>query len=83
MPPLPRLRPKKAQRRYWEALEIDEMWTFMGRKQHKVWPWLAVQRASRPIVAWGLDLRGTDMLRRLCKALPRRYHRHTRYFTEA
>jgi hypothetical protein len=26
---LPRLRPKKAQRRVWEALELDERWTFV------------------------------------------------------
>lgn len=34
-PPLPRLRPKRAQRQRWEALELDELWTFMGRKKRK------------------------------------------------
>jgi len=75
---LPRLRPKKAQRKRWEALELDEMWTFVGRKKRKVWRWLAVERASQSIVAWVLGSRGTATL-----ALLRRYHRHTRYFTDA
>ena len=80
---MPRLRPKKAQRKRWEALELDEMWTFVSRKKRKVWRWLAVERASRRIVAWVLGSRGTATLARLWQALPRRYHRHTRYFTDA
>ena len=35
-PALPRLRPRKAQQQRWEALELDEMWTFVGRKRRKV-----------------------------------------------
>ena len=46
--PWPRLRPKKAQQRDWEALGLAEMWTFVGRKRHTVW--LADERTSRSIV---------------------------------
>ena len=59
------------------------MWTCVGRKRRKVWLWLAVERASRRIVAWVLGSRGTATLQRLWQALPRRYRRHTRYFTDA
>ena len=45
-----RLRPKKAQRKRWEALELDGTWTFMGRKKRECWGWLVVERASRRIV---------------------------------
>lgn len=58
------------------------MWTFVGRKRRKVWLWLAVERASRRIVAWVLGSRGTATLQRLWRALPCRYRRHTRYFTD-
>jgi len=44
---------------------------------------LAVERASRRIVAWVLGSRGTATLARLWQALPRRYHHRTRYFTDA
>ena len=30
-PPLSRLRPQKAQRRRWRTLDLDELWTFVGR----------------------------------------------------
>lgn len=79
---MPRLRPKKAQKKRWEVLELDELWTFVGRKKRKVWLWLVVERASRRIVAWTLGSRGEAPLRRLWAALPRRYRRQCWYFTD-
>ena len=81
-PALARLRPKKAQRQQWEALELDEMWTFVDRKRRKVWLWLAVEWASRRVVAWVLGRRDAATARRLWQALPKRYHRHCWYFTD-
>ena len=65
--PLPRLRPKKAQKKRWKALELGELWSFVGHKRRKAWPWLAVEWASRRIVAW---------------TLPRHYRCHCWYFTD-
>ena len=81
-PVLPRRLLKRVQRQQGEDLELDEMRTFVGRKRRKVWLWLAVERASRRTVAWVLGSRSTATLWRLWAALPRRYHRHTRYFTD-
>jgi len=58
------------------------MWTFVGRRQRKGWLWLAVERASRRIVAWVLGCRGAATARRLWAALPPRYQRHCRYHTD-
>ena len=58
------------------------MWTFVGRKKRKVWLWLAVERASRRIVAWVTGQRGAATARRLWRALPRRYRRRCWYFTD-
>ena len=79
---LPRLRPKKGQKKRWEALELDEMGTFVGRKKRQVWLWLAVERVSRRIVAWVLGRRDAATARRLWQALPKRYRRHCWYFTD-
>ena len=54
----------------------------MGRKRHKVWLWLAVERASRRIVAWVTGRRDAATARRLWQTLPRRYRRHSWYFTD-
>jgi len=58
------------------------MWTFVGRKQRKVWLWLAVERTSRRIVAWVLGRRDAATAQRLWQALPTRYRRHCGYFTD-
>ena len=76
------MRPKKAQRKEWEILELDELWSFVGHKKRKVWLWLAVERARRRIVGWVLGSRGQVPLRQLWNALPRRYQRHCWYFTD-
>jgi len=47
------------------VLELDEMWTFVGRKRRKVWLWLAVERVSRRVVAWVLGRRDAATARRL------------------
>ena len=78
---MPRLRPKKAQKKRWEVLELDELWTFVGRKKRKVWLWLAVERASRRIVAWTLGSRGEASARRRWQNLLPRYRRRCWYFT--
>ena len=58
------------------------MWTFVGRRKNKVWLWLAVERASRRIVAWVVGCRGAATARRLWQALPARYQHHTTYYTD-
>lgn len=65
------------------VLELDEMWTFGGRRKRKVWLWLAVERASRRIVGWVLGCRGAATARRLWESLPARYQTNTTYFTDA
>jgi len=58
------------------------MWTFVGRRRHKVWLWLAVERTSRRLVAWVLGRRDATTARRLWQALPKRYRRYCWYFTD-
>ena len=79
---MPRRRSQKAQRQQWEALELDEMWTFVGHRRRQVWLWLAVERASRRVVAWVLGRRDAPTARRLWQALPKRYRRPCWYFTD-
>jgi IS1 family transposase len=79
---VPRRRPKGARKKRWQVLELDEMWTFVGSKKRKVWLWLAVERASRRIVAWVLGDRSAATAQRLWRALPARYRRRCWYFTD-
>ena len=82
LPLLPRLRSKQDQHERWEARELDEIWTLVGRKKRTVWLGLAVERASRRIVAWVMGRRDAATARRFWQALPRRYWSHCWYFTD-
>jgi IS1 family transposase len=43
------------QKRHYDSLEVDEFWTYVGNKKHKVWLIYAYHRESGEIVAyvWG------------------------------
>ena len=62
---------------------MDEMWTFVGKRKRKVGLWLAVERASRRMVAWVLGCRGAATGRRLFQSLPAHYQVHPTYYTDA
>jgi IS1 family transposase/transposase-like protein len=57
----------KPKRKHYNALEIDEFWTYVGIKKNKLWLIYAYHRGSREIVAfvWGKrDLKTTNKLRK-------------------
>jgi insertion element IS1 protein InsB len=52
-------------------LEIDEMWSFVGHKEHQAWLWYAFEPHSKQIVAWTVGERTDQSCRRLFKQLKR------------
>jgi IS1 family transposase/transposase-like protein len=48
-----------------DVLEIDELWSFVGEKDHKRWVWLALCRRTRQIVAFYIGKRDEDAARQL------------------
>jgi len=40
-----------------DVLEIDELWSFVGSKEHKRWIWVALCRRTRQIVAYYIGKR--------------------------
>ena len=66
----------KPLRDFYDVLEIDEFWTYVGRKGHKVWLIYAYHRRSGEMVAhvWGKrDTRTAEKLRRRLVRLGVRY----------
>lgn len=35
-----------------DALELDEVWTFVGNKKNRVWVWFVQCKRTRQIIAW-------------------------------
>ena len=59
------------------------MWSFVGKKRHKVWIWLAMERTGRKIIAWATGNRGVKTARKLWKALPEAYQKKAQFFTDS
>ncbi|HHW78530.1 MAG TPA: hypothetical protein GX399_16095 [Xanthomonadaceae bacterium] len=59
-----------------EALELDELWTFVRhRRRGVVWRWLARCRRTRPIVAYALGPRDDATARLLWTRIPVAYRK--------
>ena len=68
----------KPARKQYDCLEIDEFWTYVGRKTNKVWLIYAYHRESGEIVAyvWGKrDLKTAQKLRKRLRRLGITYER--------
>ena len=66
------------ERTYYQTLQVDEFWTFVGQKRNKVWLIYAYDQASGEIVAhvWGKrDLATVMQLKQRLKALGVTYDR--------
>jgi IS1 family transposase/transposase-like protein len=54
---------------YYDCLEIDEFWTFVGKKSNKVWLIYAYHRETGEIVAWVFGKRNAKTARKLYKIM--------------
>jgi insertion element IS1 protein InsB len=56
-----------------DELELDEMWSFVKKRQNKRGLWLALCRRTRQIVAYALGSRGLKTCRLLWQRIPAGY----------
>ncbi len=56
-----------------EALELDELWSFVFEKRRKRWIWLALCRRTRRVVACAIGDRGEETRRSLWERIPGSY----------
>ena len=58
-----------------DVLELDELWSFVGKKTCQLWLWVALCRRTRQIVAWNLGDRSEQGAADLRASLPPAYRR--------
>ena len=63
-------------------LELDELWSYVGRKDHKVWIWLAQERMTRRIVGCAFGDRSEVTAQRLFDSLPLFYQQEGFFYTD-
>jgi IS1 family transposase len=57
------------------TLELDELWSFVSKKAHKKWVWIALCRRTRQVVAYTIGDRSKETCRKLWEAIPEAYQR--------
>ena len=55
------------------TLELDELWSFVLKKAHKKWSWIALCRRTRQVVAYAIGDRSKRTCRKLWEAIPEAY----------
>jgi len=64
-----------------DVLELDELWSFVGRKSNKRWVWIALCRQTRQVVAYFIGDRSLKSCWRLWQWIPANY-RHCQTFSD-
>ena len=64
-----------------DVLELNELWSFVFKKDHKRWLWTAIWRRTRQIVAFVIGDRSKATCRRLWSKIPAEY-RHCQTFSD-
>lgn len=62
--------------------ETDELWSFVLYKANKQWLWLALDRATRQVVALYIGDRGATGALGLWQALPETYRQQATFYTD-
>jgi IS1 family transposase len=63
-------------------LEVDEMWTFVGKKANKQWVWIVQCRKTRQVIAFHVGGRGRKDARELWDKLPPNVQQQGYFYTD-
>jgi IS1 family transposase len=61
------------------VLELDELWSFVRSKAEPAWVWVALDRDTRQVVAYGLGDRSEESCRFLWEQVPAPWREATCY----
>jgi insertion element IS1 protein InsB len=62
--------------------EVDELWSFVGRRADKQWLWLAFDKESRQVIAFFVGDRSRASARKLWGRLPAAYRERATFYSD-
>jgi insertion element IS1 protein InsB len=62
--------------------EVDELWSFVGKKTDKQWLWLAFDKESRQVLVFFVGDRSRESARRLWRRIPVAYRRRATFYSD-
>ena len=63
-------------------VEVDEMWSFVQKKASKQWVWIAMDKQTRPIIAFPVGARSPDRAKQLWANIPAVSREQATFYTD-
>lgn len=54
-------------------VEVDEFWSFVGKKANRQWVWIAMEASMRQVIAFHVGKRSQDSAEQLWANIPTAY----------
>ena len=64
------------------GVQLDELWSFVGKKKRKQWVWLALNPFNRQIVAFHVGGRGRRDAEQFLDNIPKLFKKEAGFFTD-
>ena len=62
--------------------ELDELWSFVGKKANRYWVWIAMDASTRQVIAFHVGDRSQDSAEQLWANLPAVYREQAIFYTD-
>jgi len=62
--------------------EVDELWSFVGRRANRQWGWIAMDALTRQILAFHVGDRSRQSAQALWEKIPRGYQAQVTFYTD-
>src|SRR5262249_5984939 len=62
--------------------EVDELWSFVGKKANRQWVWLALDATTRQVIAFHVGDRSQESAEHLWANLPATYREQAMFYTD-
>jgi len=62
--------------------EVDELWSFVGKKANRQWVWIAMDADTRQIIAFHVGDRSRQSAEALWRQIPIGYQEHATFYTD-
>ena len=62
--------------------ELDELWSFVGKKANRQWVWIAMDATTRQVLAFHVGDRSGQSAKALWEKIPAAYQEHAMFYTD-
>ena len=62
--------------------ELDELWSFVGKKENRQWVWIAMDAATRQVIAFHVGDRSSQSATALWEKIPAMYQGQAMFYTD-